>query len=129
MFPTPLALENGQQRALYLRAGSLLHVQRGSVELSAPPQWLGEQLVGGWQRLEAGEALALEYGGWVQLQAACAGSQVHIEAAPSRLALALEPVLTSARGLAPLLGWAGERCTRCALYLLRLRQRLQWRGA
>lgn len=58
-----------QVQALHLPAGTQLLLQKGRLQLTEAPRWLGDQLLQLRLPLRAGQCHALGAGGWVQLLA------------------------------------------------------------
>lgn len=62
-------LAAGQSERLHVRAGAVLHVSDGHVELAGPPQWLAENLYWPGRRLAPGSVFVIVESGWVTLSA------------------------------------------------------------
>ncbi len=67
----PQRLEMRPQQALsqFLGPGTLIHVIHGPLQLTEPPQWLGERMHAPRRRLLAGQTHVIAQGGWLTLQA------------------------------------------------------------
>lgn len=67
--PQRLEMRPQQTLSQYLVPGTLIHVVSGPVQLTEPPQWLGERMHAPRRRLVAGQTHAIALGGWLTLQA------------------------------------------------------------
>ncbi len=92
-------LRRGAARCFYLRAGSHVIAQRGVLQLTEPPQWIGEQIRQPVLRLCANTAHEICEGGWVRLDAAedCRVQVLVPSPAPSLLARLRATLGASAR--------------------------------
>ncbi|VVE23901.1 hypothetical protein PCO31110_03325 [Pandoraea communis] len=68
--PSHLSLARGQSFYAYVGLGTVLHIERGDVLLTAAPRWLAASF---WRRavsLTAGQVYVAETSGWLTLSAA-----------------------------------------------------------
>lgn len=72
----------GQTLCTAIDAGAVLRVVQGRVELSLPPDWLAESLVGPRTLLEEGQGHVLERAGWIGVRA-LSPARVQTVAAPA----------------------------------------------
>jgi hypothetical protein len=101
--PERHVLAAGQQLSLRVRAGSTVHVRRGSVTLSEPPRWVGETVLRLQARLGEAQLHTCSEGGWVSLQAGAERSELWCHAPQATTATRWWP-LRSLRSLRSL--WA-----------------------
>jgi hypothetical protein len=71
-------LAAGQSLQFRTRAGTQLVMSNGSLLLTQPPIWLGDQMFRARVPLEAGQVESLDEGGWITLTGGQRGGQVQI---------------------------------------------------
>ena len=67
--PESICLQRGRTLRMAVDAGFVLRVAEGSVDLSAPPSWLGESVFSVKTRLEEGQIHVVERAGWIEVTA------------------------------------------------------------
>ncbi|VVD86623.1 hypothetical protein PHO31112_01395 [Pandoraea horticolens] len=67
--PSHLSLAHGQSFYAYMGLGTVLHIERGDVLLTAAPRWLAASFWRSTVPLSAGQVHVVETSGWVTLSA------------------------------------------------------------
>ena len=68
--PSPTThLLPGQSLRMAVDAGLILRVAQGSVEVTAPPAWLGETMFSPKTMLDEGQSFIPERSGWIEVKA------------------------------------------------------------
>ena len=82
--PIRYALGPGQALRRHAARGTVIHVARGRVEVSLPPQWAMIGTLGLRYRLSPGAVLVLSESGWVTMSTTGAAEVMWREPAPGR---------------------------------------------